>query len=172
MRLAPLGWPLFALYALWAAHVQAWLAEPAHLGEWTPDLGLLLLFACLTPLRGGRAAAAALLVAVGRASTSGEPPALLAANTLAALGAFALLARSFRIERALPRAVLCGLCALATAAALVAARTHVLAAEAPSVGIEGVRLWPGALATAGACLVFAPLLARLPGATALAGDPR
>lgn len=158
-----LAWCLFFLYALWAAGAQAWLAAPERLGAWTPDLGLALLFAWAARLRGARGAGAALLVALGRVSTSAEPPALLAANALAAVGVFALLGRAFEIDRALPRAALCGLCALATAGLLVAARTRVLAADAPAVGIEGVSLWPCAVSSSGACFLAGPLLARLPG---------
>jgi len=163
-----LAWPLFFLYALWAAALQAWLAAPGRLSEWTPDLGLALLFAWAARLRGGRGIAAALLVALGRAASSAEPPALLAANALGALGFFTGLARALAIERPLPRALLCGTCALGTALVLVAARTRVLAADGPSVGVEGVPLWPGALASAAACLVLGPLLARLPGTAPLA----
>ncbi|HEX6886254.1 MAG TPA: hypothetical protein VF530_22965 [Planctomycetota bacterium] len=167
-----LAWPLFFLYALWVAALQAWLAAPARLGAWTPDLGLALLFAWAAHLRGGRGVVAALLVALGRAASSAEPPALLAANALAALGLFAGLARGVAIERALPRAALCGLCALGTAFVLVAARSRVLAADGPSVALEGVPLWPGALASAAACLLLAPLLARLPGTAPLARERR
>ena len=166
MRSTPLlAWSCFFLYALWAATTQAWLAAPERLGEWGPDLGLALLFAWAARLRGGRGAVAALLVALGRASTSVEPPLLLVANALVALGSFTFLGRSFEIDRALPRAALCGLCALGTGLVLMTARTQVLASDAPYVGIEGVRLWPGALASAGACFLLAPLLARLPGAS-------
>jgi hypothetical protein len=167
-----LAWVVFLLYALWAGAAQGWLAGPTRLGEWTPDLGLVLLFAAAGRLRGARGASAALLVAAGRAASSSEPSALLAANALGALGGFAYLARTFAVERALPRAMLCGLSAWGTAALLVAARERVLAAEAPSVGIEGLRLWPAALVTAAACLVLGPLVARLPGVAVLTKAPR
>jgi hypothetical protein len=154
---------LLALYALWAAATQAWLASPERLGAWAPDLGFVLLFAWAAHLRGARGVAAAGLVALARVCTSAEPPALLLANALAALGVFGVLARAFVVDRALPRAVLCGVCAFGAAFALVAARARVLAMDRPSVGVEQAELLPGALASLGACLLLAPLCVRLPG---------
>jgi hypothetical protein len=108
-------------------------------------------------------AAAALVVALARAAFGADRPVALAAGSLGAFWLFAVLRSALEIDRALPRAALCGLAAWGTAALLVAARSLALASGAPAVRIEGVRLWPGALATAGACLVLAPLCLRLPG---------
>ncbi len=177
MRLSvALAWSLFCLYAVWAAALQGLLASPRQLGEWTPDLGLLLLFAWAARLRDGRGGVAALLVALGRASFGGDPPVTLAAASLGALGLFAGLRAVLEVDRALPRAALCGLCAWLSAQLLVSARTFALAAELPGVGPGGgdaehvlaLRLWPGALLTALACLVLAPLCQRLPGLAPLA----
>lgn len=87
----------------------------------------------------------------------------LAAAALGALGLFAALRTVLEVDRALPRALLCGLGAWLSAQLLLTGRSLALASESPAVRIEGVRLWPGALATALACLVLAPLFVRLPG---------
>lgn len=171
---AALAWCLFFLYAVWAAALQGLLASPRQLGEWTPDLGLLLLFAWAARLGGGRGGLAACLVAQARASFGADPPVVLAATSLGALGLFAGLRAVLEVDRAWPRAALCGLCAWLSAQLLVSARVFALAAELP-VGFDGVgrehvlaiRLWPGALLTALACLVLAPLFQRLPGLAAL-----
>ena len=143
------------------------LAGPQQLGEWTPDLGLLLLFAWAGSLR-SRGPLAALLVALARAAFGADPPLLLATSALGALGLFAALRSGLEVDRALPRALLCGLCAWLSAQLLLAARTLALAAEAPvgsleDVHLREVRTWPGALATALFCFVLAPLCLRLPG---------
>jgi hypothetical protein len=158
-----LAWALFALYSAWAAALQGRLAASGESGEWTPDLGLVLLFAWAARLGGSQGAAAALVVALARAAFGADRPVALAAGSLGAFWLFAVLRSALEIDRALPRAALCGLAAWGTAALLVAARSLALASGAPAVRIEGVRLWPGALATAGACLVLAPLCLRLPG---------
>lgn len=176
-----LAWGLFFLYAVWAAALQGLLASPRQLGEWTPDLGLLLLFAWAARFPRGRGGPAALLVALARACFGADPPLLLAAASLGALGIFAGLRTMFVVDRALPRALLCGLCALLSARLLVAGRMLALAAELPGMGLDGtllgaggsehelgIRFWPGALLTALACLVLTPLCQRLPGLAALA----
>lgn len=161
-----LAWCLFFLYAVWAAALQGVLASPRQLGEWTPDLGLCLLFAWAARLPRGTGGVAAILVALARATFGGDPPVVLAAGSLGALGLFATLRTMLEVDRALPRAFLCGLGAWLSAAWLVAARSFVLAAEAPGVelgAVLAVRLWPGALLTALACLVLTPACLRLPG---------
>jgi hypothetical protein len=158
-----LAFVLFFLYAVWATALQGVLAAPHTLGEWTPDLGLMLLFAWAGRLSGRRGPLAALLVILARAGFGADPPLALAAGILGAFGLFAALRRGLEVDRALPRALLCGLCAWLSARLLLGARTLALAAEAPAVSLDGVRLWPGALATALACLVCAPLCQRLPG---------
>jgi hypothetical protein len=163
-----LAWALFALYATWAAALQGQLAGARTAGEWTPDVGLVLLFAWAGRLGGSRAAAAAIVVALTRSAFGADPPVAVAAGLLGVLGLFTVLRSALVIDRALPRAVLCGLAAWGTAALLVSARSLALAAGTPAVRIEGVRLWPGALATAGACLLLAPLCVRLPGLAPLA----
>ena len=169
-----LAWCLFFLYAVWAAALQGLLASPRQLGEWTPDLGLLLLFAWAARLGGGRGGLAALLLALARAGFGGDPPVALAAASLGALGLFAGLRTVLEVDRALPRAALCGLCAWLSARLLVSARVLAVAAELPggfesvdSEHVLAIRLWPGALLTALACLVLAPLCQRLPGLAAL-----
>lgn len=159
---------LFALYVLWATALQGVLAAPHALGEWTPDLGLLLLFAWAGRLPGKRGPLAALGVALARAGFGADPPLALVASSLGALGLFAGLGRGLEVDRALPRAFLCGLCAWLSAGLLLGARTLALAAEAPAVALEDaplsdVRLWPAALSSALACLLLAPLCLRLPG---------
>lgn len=162
-----IAWLLFLLYAVWAAALQGALASPRQLGEWTPDLGLALLFAWAGRLRGGRGPLAALVVALARASFAAAPPLALAAGILGAFGLFAGLRTALVVDRALPRAVLCGVGAWFSAGVLLAERSLVLAGEAPAVRIEGVRLWPGALVTALTCLVLAPFFAHLPGLSPL-----
>jgi hypothetical protein len=166
-----LAWALFFLYAVWAAALQGLLASPRQLGEWTPDLGLVLLFAWAARLPGGRGGPAALLVALARATFGGDPPAAVAAGSLGAFGLFAGLRTMLEVDRAVPRAILCGLCAWLSAHLLIGARLLALAAEAPAADLAAglaVRLWPGALFTALLCLVLAPLCRRLPGLAALA----
>jgi len=161
-----LAWGLFFLYALWAAALQGLLASPRQLGEWTPDLGLCLLFAWAARLPGGRAGLAALAVALARASFGADPPVVLAAASLGALGLFAGLRTVLEVDRAVPRALLCGLGAWLSAQLLVGARTFALAAEASGASLAGVSwppLWRGALLTACLCLVLAPACRRLPG---------
>lgn len=160
---AAVAWGLFFLYAVWAAALQGVLAAPDALGAWTPDLGLLLLFAWAGRLSGARGPLAALCVALGRASFGADAPVALAAASLGALGLFALLRTALEVDRAVPRAFLCGLCAWLSARLLVAGHAFALAAEGPTVPLDSVRLWPGALVSALACLVLAPLASRLPG---------
>lgn len=165
------AWGLFCVYAVWAAALQGVLASPRQLGEWTPDLGLCLLFAWAARLPRGTGGLAALLVALGRTTFGGDPPVVLAAGSLGALGLFAALRTMLEVDRALPRACLCGLGAWLSAGLAVCARSFVLAAEAPGMDsgdVLAVRLWPGALLTALACLVLAPLCLRLPGLAHLA----
>ena len=166
-----LPWCLFFLYALWLTALQGVLASPRRLGEWTPDLGLVLVFAWAARISGGRGGLAALLVALARASFGADPPVVLAAASLGALGLFAGLQSVLEVDRALPRALLCGLGAWLSAQLLVAARSFALAGEAPGGDLDGLLdqgLWPGALLTALACLVLAPLCRRLPGLAPLA----
>lgn len=162
-----LAWGLFLLYAVWAAALQGWLASPQQLGEWTPDLGLILLCAWAGRLR-AEGPPAALVVALARAGFGAADPAALAGGTLAAVGVFAGLRVFLEIDRAVPRAILCGLVAWLAAGLLLGARSVALAVEASTVAVEGVRLWPGALASACACLALVPLLRRLPGLESLA----
>lgn len=164
-------WGLFFLYALWAAALQGVLASPRQLGEWTPDLGLCLVFAWAARLDGGRGGLAAILVALARASFGADPPVILCAASLGALGLFAALRAVLEVDRALPRALLCGTCAWLSAQLLVAARSFALASEAPGEGPGGalaLPLWPGALLTALACLFLVPVCRRLPGLAPLA----
>jgi hypothetical protein len=164
MRGSPaLAWCLFFLYAVWAAALQGVLAAPRALGEWTPDLGLVLLFAWAGRLSGRRGPIAALLVALARAGFAADPPAVVAAGTLCAFGLFAVLRTALEIDRALPRALLCALAAWLSAELLLAARTAALAAQAPAVAVDGVRVWPAALLTGAACLLGTPLGRKLPG---------
>ena len=168
-RLVP--WCLYFLYALWAAALQGVLASPRQLGEWTPDLGLCLVFAWAARLDGGRGGLAAILVALARASFGADPPLMLAVASLGALGLFAALRAVLEVDRAVPRALLCGACAWLSAQLLVAARSVALAAEAPGEGqgaALAVRLWPGALLTALFCLLLVPVCRRLPGLAPLA----
>ncbi|MSR61132.1 MAG: hypothetical protein EXS08_01620 [Planctomycetes bacterium] len=163
MKRAPFfSWALFALYALWFSALQGALAAHGPLPAWTPDLGLVLLFAWAARLR-ERAPLAALTVALARATFSADPPAAVAAGVLGALGLFAVLRSGLEVDRALPRAFLCGLGAFGLGGVLLLAREVALADQASGAGLEGVRLWPMALATALACLVSAPLCQRLPG---------
>jgi hypothetical protein len=160
-----LPWCLFFLYALWITALQGVLASPRRLGEWTPDLGLCLVFAWAGRLSGGRGGIAALLVALARASFGADPPVVLAAASLGALGLFTALRTVLEVDRAAPRALLCGLGAWLSGGLVVAARAFVLAAEAPggSHGLFAQRLWPGALLSVLACFLLAPLCRRLPG---------
>lgn len=163
MRREPLlYWALFALYALWACALQGELAAHGPFPAWTPDLGLVLLFAWAARLR-ERAPLAALTVALARATFSADPPAAVAAGVLGALGLFAALRTALEVDRALPRACLCGVGAFGVGGLLLLARELALSGQASGSGLEGVRLWPAALATALACLCAAPLCQRLPG---------
>jgi hypothetical protein len=163
-----LAWCLFCLYAVWAAALQGSLADPRQLGEWTPDLGLVLLFAWAGRLTGERGPAAAVLVGLTRAGFGADAPTALVAGSLGAFGLFAALQSALEVDRVLPRALLCALAAWLSAGLLFWSRTAVLAAAAPAVELEGVRLWPGALVTGLACIVLAPLGRRLPGLAPLA----
>jgi hypothetical protein len=105
-------------------------------------------------------------VALARATCGADRPSCAAAASLGALGVFAGLRSTFEVDRAVPRALVCGACAWLAARFLIGAREFTLAAEAPGVALEpalGVRLWPAALLTAAACLLATPLCRRLPG---------
>ena len=159
-----LAWVLFFLYAAWATAVSGLLASAA--GAFVPDLGLVLLFAWAARLRGSRAPLAALCVALARASFSADPPLAIAAAELTALGLFLALGTGLEVDRALLRAFLCGLAAWLSSLLLVTARTLALAGE--PIHLAERALWPSALATALACLLLAPLAARLAGLAPLA----
>lgn len=161
-----LAWGLFFLYAVWAVALSGLCSSRHVLGAWVPDLGLVLLFAWAARLRGSRAPLAALLVALARASFSGDPPLAVAAAMLSAVGLFLALGAGLEVDRALLRAFLCGVGAWLSSLLLVAARTLALAGD--PVYLSGQALWPGALATALACLLLAPLAARLAGLAPLA----
>lgn len=158
-----LGWGLFFLYATWLAALQGWLARPERLGEWAPDLGLLLLFAWASRLDRARGTLAAALVVAARAGFGAAAPAALLAGTLSAYVPFSLLRSFLTVDRPLPRAALCGLGAWVLAWMLLAAQAIARAAEEPAAPVEGPRLWPLALTTALACFLLAPLCLRLPG---------
>lgn len=163
-----LAWVLFLVYSVWSLALQGLLASADALGEWTPDLGLVLLFAWVERMPALRGPPAALLVALAWTSFAAAPPLLLAAALLGALGLYAGLRTILRIDRAVPRAFLAGLSAWLTAQLLLAGRTAVLAAESSVAVFDDVRLWPGAVATGLACLLLAPLSVRLPGLAPLA----
>jgi hypothetical protein len=157
---------LFFLYAVWAVALSGLLASTRVLGAFAPDLGLVLLFAWAARLRGSRAPVAALLVALARASFSADPPLAVAAAELTALGLFLALGAGLEVDRALLRAFLCGVGAWLSSLLLVTARTLALGGD--SAALAGVPLFSGALATALACLLLAPLAARLAGLAPLA----
>jgi len=160
-----LAWGLFFLYALWATALSG-LCATGPLGAFAPDLGLVLLFAWAARLPGSRAPLAALCVALARSAFSADPPLALAASQLTALGLFSALGAGLEVDRAVLRAVLCAAAAWLSALLLVGARALALGAEAALVADHP--LWPGALATGLACLVLAPLAARLAGLSPLA----
>jgi len=158
-----LAWTLFFLYALWACALQGVLASPHYLGEWAPDLGLVLMCACAGRFAPGRAASAAIAVGLARASLGSDPPAALVAGYLGASLLGSLLRIGLEVDRPLAQAALAGVSAWFIAGLWVAARSAALAMSTPSVAVGAVRLWPLALATALASLLLAPLSARLPG---------
>jgi len=160
-----LAWVLFFLYAAWATALTG-LCATGGLGRFTPDLGLVLLYAWAARLPGARAPLAALCVALARACFSADPPLALAAAELTALGLFAALGAGLEVDRALLRAVLCAAGAWLSALLLVGVRALALGAEAGLVAAHP--LWPGALATGLACLVLAPFVTRLAGLSPLA----
>lgn len=164
MRGSPvLSWCLLLLYAVWAVGLQGILAGSGTLGSWTPDLGMLGLIVWAARMPGGRAPLVALSVALARACFGADPLVALAAAHLGALVLVTLLRSGLEIDRPLARALLCGACAWLSALFLFETRSTVLAAQSAGTAPEGARLWPAALASAGACLVLAPLFARLPG---------
>jgi len=160
-----LAWVLFFLYSAWAVALSG-LCATSGLGAFTPDLGLVLLFAWAARLRGSRAPLAALCVALARACFSADPPLALAAAELTALGLFAALGAGLEVDRAVLRAVLCAGGAWLSALLLVGARALTLGGDTELLGAHA--LWPGALATGLACLLLAPLATRLAGLSPLA----
>jgi hypothetical protein len=162
------SWALFLVYCLWGVALQGILSSPRALGEFVPDIGLLLLFAWVVRLHGARGVAAAACVGLARAAVGADPAAAVLAATLGVLGLFAGLRTFLMVDRPLPRAVLCGLAVWLSGWFLIETRSYALASETPAVHIEGVRLWPSALVTGLACLALTAPLLRLPGLSPLA----
>jgi len=158
-----LAWGLFLVYGLWSLALQGVLAAPQLLGEWVPDLGVLMLVASTGRMPPARGLPAALLLVFARASFSADAPLFVAAALLGALGLAAGIRSFLQVDRAVPRALLCALAAWGAGHLLLAGRAVVLAADSPVPALASVRLWPSALATGIACLFLAPLYARLPG---------
>ena len=161
-----LAWGLFFLYAVWSVALSGWLASAHVLRGFVPDLGLVLLFAWAARLRGSRAPLAALLLALARASFSADPPLAVAAAELTAVGLFLALGAGLEVDRALLRAFLCGTGAWLSSLVLVSARSLALSGDA--LTLSGQALLPGALASGLACLLLAPIAARLAGLAPLA----
>lgn len=168
MRRAPLlAWLALTVYGLWLFALQGMLASPRLLGAWTPDLGLVLLLSLGAGLRPSRLRIAACLVALARAGVGADPPAALLAGYLGVAGVSGTLRSGLEIDHPLPRTILAGACAWILARFWIATRSIALAAGPGAHALDGIRAWPGAVATAAAALLLAPVLPKLPGLAAL-----
>jgi len=164
-----LGWGVVVLTSIALFALQGFLAAPGRLGEWTPDLGVVLLISWGARMAPGRAEVSALIVAWARSAFSADPFPVLAAGYLGVALLAGLLRRGIEVDLALPRFLLAGACAWGLSQLAIGARSHVLAGGPgfSSVPVGVLRLWPGALVTACGALLLRPLLVRLPALRAL-----
>ena len=159
-KLSLSGYAFVFLWSAWLFALQGFLAS-AWLGAWTPDLGLVLLLALDARLETAETRRAALLVALARATFSADAPAALVAGYLAVTGITRALRGGLEIDGFLPRAILAA--GLAGALAAWWMLCYQLAQPGVQVAIALVDLWPTAVASGTAALVFTPLAIRLPG---------
>lgn len=157
-------WVLFYVWYAWGVAVQSFVADPARLGAWTPELGVLLIVAVEGVLPKREAVGVAIGLALLRMTFSADPPFAVFSGYLAIAWTLGALRELLLVDRALARTLLAFLLALAFGAWLEFAH-----ARADGAALE--LAWPSLAATAGAtafaALVGVPVARRLPGLTPL-----
>lgn len=171
-------WSLLALWATWSFALSFELAA-AGLGRWTPDLGCALLAALAASVRTKQLPALALVFALARSAASIDPALANLAACLAFVAAARVLRWVFDLARPTPLALATALGAFALEAWFawigeLRVHEHFTHAALESSARAGwweqvARAAPGALVTALAVFVLAPLMRRLPGLSALEG---
>lgn len=164
MSRAPLfAWLCLFVWGAWLFAFQGLLASSPSLAAWTPEGGVLLLFALTCRAAPPRARWAALWLALLRTAFSADPPLAILAGYLGFVGACHLVRGALELDRPLVRAVIACLGAALLARLWTAAQARELAAL--GVGAAGLAgfAWTNALATGLAALLLGAGLARLPG---------
>ena len=163
----PLAWVLLVVWCAWLLALQGLLASGASpgapLGAWTPDLGVVMLLALGPTQRGARMGLAVAIVSGARIAFTGDPPLAILVGYTAVAGVASRLRETLEIDRAVPRALLAALLALALSAYWMAAARIALGAGTAEALSAPRWAWASALGTGAAALVLAPLLVRLPG---------
>ena len=164
------GWCLLLVWAAWLFALQGWLASSDGVGAWTPELGIVLLLALGSKLRGADAFLALFLVSGARMAFSTDPPLAI----LAGYGFLALVARWLErfveIDRPVARAALAAFAAYVLGSYWSATRSLAIAADgilAVPPEASAAPPFAGIVATAACAVALGPLLLRLPGTSLL-----
>jgi hypothetical protein len=161
-----LAWALFVAWAVWLSAAQGWLTRGGG-SAWVPDAALVLAVVVLARCEAADLLPLALLTALARSATSGDPPIVLAAGALGALLAALAVRDALELSGPAGRALGAGLAAGLFQAWLgVAHAVRAPHAVLDPLAAAGTAL-PVALASALLALLLGPLLARLPGLTPL-----
>lgn len=162
------AWVLLLIWLTWSTACSGWLAGPAQLARWAPDVSIALFASVAGYLVARDVPRAALLAALARAALSAEAPLALLTGFLA-LAALANLVRHFvDLRDPFARAGFAALAAPGSAAWLEAVRA---ARAGDEFGLDGAELGALAFASALLTLVAGDLLARLPGLSPLRRRP-
>lgn len=161
------GWMIFFLWGVWLAGLQGVWAS-SGLAAWTPELGLVLLFALDPRLERGERRSAVCLLAATRVAFSTEPVLAVFAAYLGVSGLLAWLRRSIEVENLVVRLFLS---AGATAACIlfwIVCRRIALFEEGISPPAIDLPL-RSVLATALLVALALPIARNLPGARSILG---
>ncbi len=161
-----LGWLILAIYSAWIVALQGGFASSSALGAWTPELGIAWFLAIDARARREDAWLAALLIGCARAAFTSDPMLAVCVGYGALAFLTSWLRRFFEVDGPIARALIGFVGALAISAHWTLARSLALANE-DGVGGAAFVAWPFACSSALAALALTPLLARLPGLSAL-----
>lgn len=161
------AWVMVAVWGAWLSAAQGVLAARTVLGVWTPDLGLVLLVACVGRFPRREAVPVVLLVSLARIAFTIEPPTAILAGFLGASLAVQGVRLVVEVDTPLVRGIV-GF-ALALGFGLWLALVHGLRADGvPTSPLAALgRALPGALSTGIVTLATSGVLPRLPGLSPL-----
>ncbi len=161
------GWTLFSLWAVWLAGLQGVWAS-SDVAAWTPELGLVLLFALDPRLERGERRLAVCLLAATRVAFSSEPVLAVFAAYLGVAGLLAWLRRSIEVENFLVRLFLSAGATTACILFWIVCRRIALFEE--GISPPAIALPVGSIVATALMIGLAlPLVRNLPGARSILG---